>query len=92
VTSALGSAAVVFDCDTASCEVDCNTVSACSMACRNQAECRLGCDTVAACVMDVDAESRGWLSCSVTVAACQILCDNPTDCGGGVIACNRACP
>jgi len=70
-----------FECATTLCELRCDPGAYCELSCVGAEECQARCDD-ASCLIDC----AGVPDCRVED------CDAPIDCGGGLWACNRACP
>lgn len=67
------------------CDVTCTGAASCEVDCESDETCRLRCEPGAACLM----------RCGAGADDCDFQCQSPNvleDCGGGLQACNRACP
>jgi hypothetical protein len=76
-----------IDCDQSDvCFIDCHDSATCEVSCLGAQDCTVGCETGAACLVHCGPASG---------SACRFdMCDGSgmTDCGSGVIVCNRPCP
>jgi hypothetical protein len=79
-------------CDSASCDVECTNNTSCSLQCTGSSSCALHCGQGGPCNLDCRDGSSCLVACEPSVSACDVVCDNPVDCGDGVFVCNRACP
>jgi hypothetical protein len=97
-------AACAMGCDDANnCKVDCGEISAtCDVSCRGANNCELRCRS-GSCEFDcTDANNCDHLKCedgAACLARCTGAgncewedCDEPSQCAGDIIACNRECP
>jgi hypothetical protein len=75
----------------ASCVIDGSGSSGMRLTCVD-ASCELSCDGATDCSAACDASSACVLHCDSSHGCGYSECDAPVDCGGGVTACNRACP
>ncbi|MEE8410675.1 MAG: hypothetical protein V3T05_13825, partial [Myxococcota bacterium] len=75
------------------CKLDCrNSSGRCRLDCHANGDCELTCNNVDICRMDCFGNAICRLECN-DATACELnACSSPTDCGGGVWTCNRACP
>jgi hypothetical protein len=77
-------------------DLDCTNAASCFLACEIGASCEGTCIGARSCSVACGATSQCLLRCGPAGMSADCRMDGcpttPTDCGGGVYACNRACP
>lgn len=78
-------------------DVDCTGASACFIACESGGHCSGTCENATSCALSCGPPpSECLLRCGAAGSGANCHMDGcpttPTDCGGGVYVCNRACP
>ncbi len=93
LAAAATTSSVVWSCNgDAVCRVTTMLSRQVAVTCAERANCELACSTALDCDLTCSGESSCLLRCVSSLGECNIHCPTVRDCGGGVFACNRACP